>query len=245
MKFLVFQHIAAEHPGVFRQFMRREGIAWDVVALNEGAPIPELSLYDALLIFGGPMDVWQEAEHPWLIAEKAAVREFVNDLRRPFLGICLGHQLLADALGGRVGLMTEPEVGVGPLHLTEAARRDPLFCGMTDPMTALQWHGAEVKKMPDNAVLLAHNQTCPIQAMRLCDHAYGLQYHVEIEERTISEWGRIPVYRQALERLKGPDAQLRFEQDALTNMSVLRGIAETLFNNFCILAVECRQQRKR
>src|SRR5260370_32314118 len=127
VKFLVFQHIAVEHPGIFRELMRKDGIVWDTVELDAGEPIPALSAYHALLVFGGPMDVWQEAEHPWLIAEKAAIRTFVKDRRRPFLGDCLRHQLLAAALGGIGGLMARPEARVVSLTLYPAGRHDPRF----------------------------------------------------------------------------------------------------------------------
>ncbi len=100
MRFLVFQHLAVEHPGVFRDFFVEAGIEWDVVELDEGQPIPDLNDYDALWVMGGPMDVWEVDDHPWLVAEKAAIREAVNDRGMPFLGCCLGHQLLANALGG-------------------------------------------------------------------------------------------------------------------------------------------------
>jgi GMP synthase-like glutamine amidotransferase len=116
MKFLVFQHSAVEHPGLFREIMRKDGVSWDTVELHAGQSIPPLAGYDALLVLGGAMNVWDEAEHPWLVAEKAAIRSFVNELRRPFLGICLGHQLLADALGGSVGRMPEVEIGISDLR---------------------------------------------------------------------------------------------------------------------------------
>jgi len=102
MRFLVFQHLAVEHPGILRDYWREEGIEWDAIELDEGDQIPvEFSTYDALVVMGGPMDVWEEDLHPWLIVEKRAIRRWIDTTSRPLLGICLGHQLLADAMAAR------------------------------------------------------------------------------------------------------------------------------------------------
>ena len=121
MRLLVFKHIACEHPGVLRSFLAEDGIPWDAVELAAGEPIPALESYDMLWVMGGPMDVWDVEEHPWLPAEKRAIRHWVGKLRRPYLGVCLGHQLLADALGGTCGPQRPPEVGICDVSLTEAA----------------------------------------------------------------------------------------------------------------------------
>ena len=97
MHILVFQHIAIEHPGIFRDFFRDDGVRWTAVELDQGEAIPDLTDFDALWVMGGPMDAWQEDAHPWLVPEKAAIRRAVTELNMPFLGVCLGHQLLADA----------------------------------------------------------------------------------------------------------------------------------------------------
>ncbi len=91
MRLLVFQHIACEHPGQLRRYLDADGIDWQVVELDAGAPIPPLEHYDALCVMGGPMDVWEVEAHPWLVAEKASIRRLVRELDRPFLGVCLVH----------------------------------------------------------------------------------------------------------------------------------------------------------
>ena len=101
MRLLVFQHIACEHPGIFRSLLTEAGIDWTPVELDAGEPIPPLEDYDGLWVMGGPMDVWDEALCPWLQPEKEAIRCWVEEIRKPFLGVCLGHQLLALASGAR------------------------------------------------------------------------------------------------------------------------------------------------
>lgn len=244
MRFLVFQHHPAEHPGCFRSFLDSDGIAWDAIRLDAGDRIPDMTGYDALLAFGGPMDVWEDEEHPWLDAERAAIRHFVRDLNRPYLGICLGHQLLASALGGTVGKMHEPEVGVTDVHLTVTSRTDPVFHNLPVAIPVLQWHGAEVTSLPPCGVVLAANQTCGVQAMRVGEFAYGVQFHVELEDTTVRQWGEIAEYRCALEAVKGADAQQALEKSAAAAMSAFRENALALHENFCRLVRAARNARR-
>src|ERR1700756_2132700 len=180
MNILIFQHLDIEHPGVFRDFWRSDQHRLTTVELDAGHKIPSLDRFDLLAVMGGPQDVWQNDLYPWLEFEKAAIRRWVRDLGRPYLGICLGHQLLAEALGGRVGPMSRPEVGLADVELTPEGQRDPLFSGFGCSMQTFQWHGAEITELPTDAVALARNAVCAIQAIRWGQHAYGLQYHVEI-----------------------------------------------------------------
>ena len=239
MKLLVFQHIACEHPGSFRQFLKRNDIQWQAVNLGQGEVIPpldDLYNYDALWVMGGPMDVWDVEEHPWLIAEKEAIRTWVEELKKPFLGLCLGHQLLADALGGTCEPQRPPEIGVMDVELTEEGLMDPLFVGTKSKQKCLQWHSVQVSQAPKNTVVLASSELCKIQAMRVGTNAWSMQYHVEVEPDTVANWAKVPAYYQALINTLGEEAYDILEKDAADNSQNFLSTAETLFNNFMRLA---------
>ena len=218
MKILIFQHLACETAGIFTELWTNDGHTLHVIALDEGDPIPALEPYDLLAVMGGPMDVWQEAEHPWLIAEKAAIKHWVQTLNRPYFGICLGHQLLAVALGGEARSMAKPEVGLAQISQTGAGRADAIFAHLPATMTTLQWHGVEVTKLPPDAEILAANPACAVQAMRVGKHAYGVQYHLEILPSTVADWQAIPAYRTALNAAIGVEAAQRLQADVVPHL---------------------------
>lgn len=235
-RLLVFQHIAIEHPGVFRDFLAADGIAWQAVELDEGEAMPDLGSFDGLWVMGGPMHVWEEAEHPWMGPEKAAIREAVAEREMPFFGFCLGHQLLAEALGGEVGRAAEPEIGVFEVELTEDGRRSPLFAGMETGGKCLQWHSAEVLRPPDGARVLASSPACRIQALALGERAFSVQYHVEITETTVDEWAEVPAYEAALAKRLGPEGLPRFRAEARAHQADFTRAARGLYDNFMAVA---------
>jgi GMP synthase-like glutamine amidotransferase len=235
MNILVFQHVPVEHPGVFRDFWQADGHRWHAVELDAGEPIPPFDGFDLMVVMGGPMDVWQEDEHPWLIPEKAAIRAWVADEGRPYLGICLGHQLLAVALGGVVGPMARPEVGLVDVDLTPAGRSDPLLAGFGPQVETFQWHGAEITRLPKDAVVLAANAACPVQALRVGRHAYGFQYHCEITAETVTDWERIPAYRASLEQALGAERAAGLGAEVAPRLNAFGASARRLNDNLFAL----------
>ena len=231
-RILVFQHIAIEHPGVFRDFLTEDGIAWTAVELDEGDTIPNLADFDALWVMGGPMDVWQDDLHPWLELERQAIREAVAVRRMPFLGFCLGHQLLAQALGGDVGPARTPEIGILGVELEPAGLADPLLRRLAPVHRTLQWHGAEVRGVPPETRILARSGACATQALGYGDHALSLQYHIEIGPETVSQWANVPAYKKALEESLGAGALPRLEAEAAAAMPEFNASARIVYDNF-------------
>ncbi len=229
---LVFQHIAIEHPGVFRDFLEEDGIAWTAVELDEGEEIPDLAGFDVLWVMGGPMDVWEDEIHPWLETERAAIREAVVERTMPFLGFCLGHQLLAQALGGEVGPAGVPEIGVLEIELEPAGLECPVLAGLPATHRSLQWHGAEVRRVPEGADVLARSDVCPVQALGYGARAFSFQYHIEITAETVPQWAKVPAYERALENSLGAGALPRLERDAAQAMPEFNRSARTVYDNF-------------
>jgi GMP synthase-like glutamine amidotransferase len=231
MRVLVFQHHDSEGPGTLGTYLTRDGGTFDTVHFTHGGTIPDLEAYDQLWIMGGPMDVWDLKDHPWLAEEKKAIRRFVREIERPTLGVCLGHQLIADALGGTCGPLNPPEIGVIPIRLTSSAKTDPLLGDLPESWPCVQWHGVHVAELPEGAVNLGFSDQCGVQAARFAPRAWGIQGHIEVEPQTVRDWACVPAYRQALDALQGEGAIDRFDDDAARNMVHFQSLAEQVYRN--------------
>jgi GMP synthase-like glutamine amidotransferase len=200
---LVLQHIACEPPGVYEDVLRARGASMHRVEIDEGEPLPDWREFDAIVAMGGPMSANDDAELPWLTAEKRLIAEAVR-AGTPFWGVCLGVQLLASSLGARVYPGEAAEVGILPVSLTPEGRDDPIFGHLPDDLLTLQWHG-DTFDLPEGAVRLAGSDAYPNQAFR-AERAYGVQFHLEVSPDMAREWAEVPEYAASLERVLGAGA---------------------------------------
>jgi len=207
VRVLVLQHIACEPPGVYEDVLVERGASIERIELDEGDELPSRRDFDAVIAMGGPMSVNDEAELPWLAAEKRFVAEVVR-AGTPFWGVCLGVQLLASSLGARVYSGPEPEVGLLSVDLTAEGRDDVVFGDLDDGLVTLQWHG-DTFDLPDGAVRLAGSPTYPNQAFRY-RAAYGVQFHLEVTPEMAREWATVPEYAASLEETLGSDGASDF-----------------------------------
>jgi len=226
---LVLQHIACEPPAAFEDELRSRGLDLIRVELDEGESLPDWREFPGIVVMGGPMGAYQEAEYPWLAAEKRLLREAV-EADVPVWGVCLGAQLLAGALGARVYPGGRPEVGLLPVELTPAASSDPVFSEAPYSFPTLQWHG-DTFDLPEGATLLASSPAYRNQAFRI-RRSYALQFHIEVSLELATEWGEVPAYAHSLEATLGPGALDRLLAGVEEHADVTLPLARSLFGSW-------------
>tara|TARA_B100001540_G_scaffold281626_1_gene271827 strand:- start:1432 stop:2151 length:720 start_codon:yes stop_codon:yes gene_type:complete len=232
---IVLQHIKIEDPGYLKDLMLIDGFNLTTIELDEGEKIPnDLTKFDGMFCMGGPMDTYMENEYPWLIHEKKAIKEFVMDLKKPYLGFCLGCQLLGEVVGGKVIKSNPAEIGIMDINFTKEKQQDNLFSKFPETIKSLQWHSFEVQGIENNKdiILIASSPITKYQIFKYQNHAYGIQFHIEIKDTTVKEWGCVPEYRKALEDQLGEDALEKFNQSAKENISDMNNYCKILYDNF-------------
>ena len=179
----ILLHAEAETPGLIADVLDRRGIGVETVRGYAGEPIPTaMDGRDALVVMGGPMGVYDQDRVPFLRDEIDLIRDAVR-AGKPVLGVCLGSELLAAALGANVA-PARKEIGWYPVTLTDAAASDPLWRGVDRSIRVFHWHG-DAFELPPGAVPLASSALTPYQAFRHGKAAYGLLFHMEMDETMV------------------------------------------------------------
>jgi GMP synthase-like glutamine amidotransferase len=182
---LVVRHSATEGPGYFATFLERHGIPMHLVRIDAGDPLPpDLNGFSGVCLMGGPMSVNDDL--PWIAQELSLIREAVSrDI--PVIGHCLGGQLMAKALDGRVGSNPVKEIGWGELRITDADAARAWLGDTRAPLMAFHWHG-ETFTLPSGATRILASAHCSNQAFVLNDRHIGMQCHVEMTPELIASW---------------------------------------------------------
>ncbi len=197
-RILVVQHQDDCPPAMVGDWLTEAGCWLDVRRPDAGEPLPvDLAAHDGLLVLGGSMGAHDVAEHPWLVETKQLVREAARrDV--PTLGICLGHQLVAVALGGRVSPNSRgQQLGLLPVGWTGQACRDDLMGDLVGTPVGVQWNDDLVTDLPTGTVVLAHTEHGELQAARFAPTVWGVQLHPEVDETILRAWAEEEPARHA------------------------------------------------
>ncbi|HVN23330.1 MAG TPA: type 1 glutamine amidotransferase [Syntrophorhabdales bacterium] len=222
---LIVKHVEQEGPGLLGKSFEEAGWRLVPVELGRGESLPErLDGFAAVIALGGPMNVYEEEAYPFLKKEDVLIKEVLR-AEIPFLGICLGAQLLAKACGARVMKAAQKELGWYTVTLTKEARQDRLFKQVESPLTVFQWH-EDTFDIPDSGVLLGTSVIVRNQAFRMGSCAYGLQFHIEVSLDMIEDW---------MKGEKDVDVHNILRQGAIVKRA-LDEQAATIFGNFRRLA---------
>ena len=236
---LYLKHVDIEGPETLGLFFDQHGFDSTILNIHEGDALPtSMDNLDAVVGLGGPMNVDEEDIYSWLAPENEFIQRVI-DLEIPYLGLCLGSQLLAKACGARVVKSPTEEIGFSEIQLNQAGQEDPLFKGLNPQLNVFQWHG-DMFMIPSKGELLAASQGCPHQAFRMGKNAYGLQFHVEITPTSIKEWSN--------RYISDPQLCSSRKQEMLDDYNVAQSVfekeAQMIYNNFLQIISDHKNSKK-
>ncbi len=241
-KLLVCQHVAFEILGTLNPLLKDHGFRIRYVNFGRHPDArPDLDRYHGLIVLGGPMSVNHAERFPHLETEIDLIQRAIA-AEMPVLGICLGAQLIAKALGAPVRESTEKEIGWYDVSLTAEGQSDPLFAHFEPTERLFQWHG-DTFDTPSDGVHLAHSPACNSQAFRYRDNVYGLQFHLEVDEPLISRWLRVPVHRRELRALEGKIDPQAIRDETPVRIERAKQLSEKTFSEFIRLFGAVRKHK--
>lgn len=228
-KILVLQHVPYEPLGTLNPLLKEAGFRLRYVNFGrDHAQKPSLDGYAALIILGGPMNADDTSGYPHLATELELITDAIErDIS--ILGICLGAQLLAKALGGSVAAGAGREIGWHEVELTEDGQRDPVLSTFGARREVFQWHD-DVIELPPDCVHLASSERCPAQAFRYGEHAYGFQFHLEADSALIERWLDVPQHQSVFADGALDPAEIRNKIDA--SIEPLMSLSNSTFSRW-------------
>jgi GMP synthase-like glutamine amidotransferase len=186
MRLHYLQHVPFENPGSILNWARENGHRITSTQLYKNELLPKQQDFDWLVVMGGPMNIYDEKDYPWLVDEKAFIGEAIAS-GKVIIGLCLGGQLIADVIGGKVTRNSFVEIGWFPVQLSEEARRSPLFSFFPQQPIVFQWHGDTFSVLPEAAECIAESEACRHQAFIYKNRVFGFQYHLENTPEIIAD----------------------------------------------------------
>jgi GMP synthase (glutamine-hydrolysing) len=225
-KIWVMQHHPVENLGSIAEALEGAALAWQYVRIFEGQPVPkDMKGAGGLILMGGSQGVNEAEQHPYLKEEMRLIESALKD-DRPVLGICLGSQLLAAALGAKVYKGARREIGWYPVRLTDQAKDDRLLTGTPGQFMAFHWHG-DIFDLPRDSVTLASSELTPIQAFRHGDKTYGFLCHLEVTETSVRA-----MVREFTDESRHASLRADILGGVDNNIEPLNQVAETVFGRW-------------
>jgi len=200
MSILIIKHVDIEGPGLIEYCLKQEKLPYQILNLTPRVHLPNLEEMTHIVLLGGPMNVYEEDRYRFLRDEDLFIKEAIQR-GKAILGICLGAQLIAKALGAKVSKAPAKEIGWYDVSLTEIGSQDPLFSNLPKTFSVFQWH-EDTFEIPKGGKLIATSSPVPHQAFRYGEKVYGLQFHLEVTEEMIGEW--VETYEEEFKGLHPP-----------------------------------------
>ena len=226
---LVLQHFHENPPGRVGNLLDKHAIPYDLIHVGQDS-LPNPSAYSAIIVLGGTQHLYNKSLYPYTTHEEIYTHRAIED-RVPYLGMCLGGQLLANTFKAPIRKLPKEHIGFLRIEFTEAGQKDPLYSGLPGYQQAFQWH-EDCFELPLGAVSLAYHEDGANQAFRYLDSAYGLQYHIELTEAMLDLWLHDPSLKKEFIDEYGTERYEQVEREAVELYPTYASHAQTLVENF-------------